>query len=437
MSGARISLFGINLLRIGKFPHTFCFDLFGIPVVSIKPRENKVGFCVLGVPVFVKKQDRNHVYHSLFGIRIRKIYKANVKQNKNTVPVYNSDLKLDNRVCNIAITLEGGLGDKVININFIYLLRKKLGNANIRIDVYEPKDVLHSILKEKDLVDNIYSKYSACHSKYDLSINLSRFPILYNVNKKRVLFMCPKLYDMVQIWERDNIEKYKFIDFRPALDGLLNKYCLINGYKRWAQFDVGHHLGMTEKFPATLFIDIPEKEYLKSLNIPSQFITVHRGVDPKIDKNSVKQWPVAYYNELIKLIRKKYPKIFIVQLGDSQERCPEFDGVDLNLSGKTTLEEVKVLLKHSLLHIDGEGGMVHVRHALNAGKSIVLFGPTDPNVYGYSENVNLVGRACLGGCEWLRAGWQDICMFGDFIPACQYSLKPETVYEHVVKVMGM
>lgn len=41
-------------------------------------------------------------------------------------------------------------------------------------------------------------------------------------------------------------------------------------------------------------------------------------------------------------------------------------------------EKLKVILKHAKLHIDSEGGLVHLRHAIKGGPSVVLFGPTSP-----------------------------------------------------------
>ncbi|MFQ6778251.1 MAG: glycosyltransferase family 9 protein [Alphaproteobacteria bacterium] len=400
-------------------------------IVQHKHIKNKWMLCLFGCPVYIKKYDDSYAYYSVFGIRILK------KQKRSNGVIYAKDVMLNKNMCNVAVVLQGGLGDIIINANFLYLLRKKIGYENTRIDVYEPKkNMVFSVLKPGEIVNNVYVGCFPQRNLYDLYIDLSRLPILGQIDKKRVFALNPKLFEFVLLWIKDNAEKYRFIDNRPICDGILNKYCLLNGYKRWNQFDAEHKLGMTEQFPMPLFIDVSENKYLKSLKIPSKFITIHRGVDILIDSNSVKQWPVQYYNELIRLIREKYPDIFIVQLGDSKERCSEFDGVDLNLSGETSLEELKVLLKNSYLHIDNEGGMVHLRHALNGGKSIVLFGPTDPNVYGYSENINLVGRGCPGGCEWLKNGWQTRCALGESFPPCQYSLKPEVVFESFDKIMG-
>lgn len=387
---------------------------------------NKVILSIFGVPFYTKKYDGHHAYYSVCGIRILRKAKETVVNN----------IQLDTNTLNIAIDLRGGLGDQIINANFVYLLRQKIGYDGIRIDIYEPTNIASAIFKAGDFVDNVYHWQSADANKYDLCIEIARFPILRSCNKRRVLYMSPVLFDFVLMWIKDNAEKYKFIEEKPRLDGMLNKYYLSMGYKRWKQFDIGNTLGMTEKFPLPMFIDESEHKYLNTLKIPKKFITIHRGVDVRANAMSVKQWPVEYYNTLISLIRKKHPDIFIVQLGDSKERCPQFNGVDLSLIEETSLEQLKVLLKHSYLHIDGEGGMVHLRHALKGGKSIVLFGPTDPNVYGYSENINLVGKGCQGGCEWFNDHWQECCAMGILKPFCQYSLTPEVVYSNIDKCLS-
>lgn len=63
-------------------------------------------------------------------------------------------------------------------------------------------------------------------------------------------------------------------------------------------------------------------------------------------------------------------------MGESPERCKTLHGIDVNLIGKTDWDDLKILLKNALYHIDGECGMVHLRKALKTGPSVVLFGPT-------------------------------------------------------------
>ena len=54
--------------------------------------------------------------------------------------------------------------------------------------------------------------------------------------------------------------------------------------------------------------------------------------------------------------------------------------------------------------------MVHARHFLGGGTSVVLFGPTDERFYGYPENVNLSRRFCPFACELIDDDWIQLAL---------------------------
>ena len=109
--------------------------------------------------------------------------------------------------------------------------------------------------------------------------------------------------------------------------------------------------------------------------------------------------------------------------------------VHLNLAGKTSLDEIKAILKNSLLHIDGEGGLVHLRHALKAGPSCVLFGPSSPEVLGYSENINLSSGACPIHCEFYHDDWLKECV-KNLDCVCMKELKPDFVFTKISQYLS-
>lgn len=83
------------------------------------------------------------------------------------------------------------------------------------------------------------------------------------------------------------------------------------------------------------------------------------------------------------------------------------------------------------MHIDTEGGLVHLRHALGGGPSVVLFGPTSPQVYGYKENLNLRSDKCSVPCEWVVDDWLTRCPRRTDKHLCMCSLSPEYVAEQI------
>ncbi len=122
-----------------------------------------------------------------------------------------------------------------------------------------------------------------------------------------------------------------------------------------------------------------------------------------------------------------------MQIGD--ESCVELENIDLNLCGKTSFEEMLVILHNAKIHIDGECGMVHLRHFMEAKPSVVLFGPTNESFYGYPENVNISARPCGATCDWLQLKWHDFCLFSGVEPLCQQALIPQNVYAQMKGIL--
>lgn len=341
---------------------------------------------------------------------------------------------------NVGFLLRGGLGDIVVAANYIYKFRQKYGYENLRIDtfIHNSYNSARVILYDEYIVDHIYEEqgYEDSFREYDIFFDISRYPDVKRKDLKKIALMMPELMEYVYLCERFRSENARFFVKAGITDGQSAMLSIINGKKRIHQPDVYGFLGVQEEYEYEIPVMEDEYEFLDDLDLKSRgFITINRGVDTNYTKNSIKLWPQFYYNTLVKLLKKKYPDMVLVQLGSSYERSQTFDGVDLDLIGKTTLEQVKVLLKHSLVHIDGEGGMVHLRHALKGGKSVVMFGPTSSEFFGYSENENIVGNGCDTWCEWTVNNWQEKCLRGYDNAPCMMSIIPEKVMQSVEKII--
>ncbi len=398
----------------------------------------------LGIPVGWKVYLPESVKTYFWGIRIKKkkytMYelnntsKSSIGISKAIIPTDEKIFNLKNNELNIAFKLGGGLGDYLIAANFIVLFREYIGYDKIRIDVFGKEDWVSAIFKDSRSINNYYTGGLLLdgNKDYDFIISLTREPIILSAKKNKIYEYSSAAFELMQIYEKEGCRKKEAYSNRPSLDGQLLALSIIEKYKRCSQPDIMHKLGMNEQFSYTLPINLSEEQYLNEIGLGTKnFITIHRGVHEHDSKESVKQWPTAYYNILVEKIKKSFPEITIVQLGFSKERCPLFDNIDVDLIGKTSMEQVKVILKNSALHIDGEGGLVHLRHALQGGKSIVLFGATSPEFYGYSENINLRGTGCSHWCEWLTTTWQAKCSRGFYRPPCMYSLTPDIVFNEV------
>ena len=90
------------------------------------------------------------------------------------------------------------------------------------------------------------------------------------------------------------------------------------------------------------------------------------------------------------------------------------------------------LLKNSIVHIDIEGGLVHIATQLGT-KCVVLFGPTIKEYYGYEQNINIQA----GGCHNCWGLYSDVnrCARSMEEPECMYSITPELVMGYVDEYM--
>ena len=207
-------------------------------------------------------------------------------------------------------------------------------------------------------------------------------------------------------------------------DNLFTQYALIHGRNRVEQADCHGFLPLNRTTPFFMNWEESAFDVLTRLDLETRpYVTLSRACDGKYGEGHPKLWPLEYYRELVRMLRERFPDTVLVQLG-ADRNFPSV-GADIDLRGETTLEETKCLLKYARLHIDGEGGLVHLRHALQ-GRSLVLFGPTSPAVFGYAENVNLRSPGCPQPCEWVTPRWTDACILGTH--ACMKALLPGEVF---------
>ncbi len=338
----------------------------------------------------------------------------------------------------IVFSVKGGLGDLLLATNYIHRVRQYLCDADFDYKIcYHSQPLLRAFCTSLPGVVEAGTKLDKMSGA--LKVELNRFPRTIAGDKETLSRYSPRLGRLLRAWDNFRTHNRKFFDFMPQMDGLGNKYTQILGAKRISQADIGGVLGMDETYLAPISYPAPEseKKILDKLGLSATapFITLQRGQGLVIKTaTNNKLWPVDYYNDLIRLIRHQWPQYTLVQLGTNREGFNEdFAGVDVNLRGKTSLEEIKVVLRYAALHIDCEGGLVHLRHALHAGPSVVLFGPTSPEVYGYKENLNLRSTACKYPCEWVTNDWVSRCARRGNKNCCMKELMPQFVFAQMQK----
>ena len=141
-----------------------------------------------------------------------------------------------------------------------------------------------------------------------------------------------------------------------------------------------------------------------------------------------KTWPREKYEELISLIKNKYKDIKIVQLGAIDGI--KLKNIDYYVMGES-LELTKWILKNSILHIDIEGGLVHLATQLGT-KCAVIFGPTPMHMYAYDKNENIRNDICYG-CMGCNENWAYKCYKGYSVPLCMNQITSKLVFEKISK----
>ncbi len=234
---------------------------------------------------------------------------------------------------------------------------------------------------------------------------------------------------------------------------MLDDYCVSLGWP-YLNFAFSRHaarLGLsamdisvaTSGLPRRNLGEIPFFLSKQSIQVMARFlakpyVTVHHGFDMKFlpartrktDYSSTKNLSMTQWAEIVSLLRSE--GIDVIQLGIVEEE--RIEGVTYCLNGQTTLDETALLIKHGLCHIDTEGGLVHLAHAVH-GRCVVLFGPTPAEFFGYPQNINLEPSGCKA-CWFTTKTWLIECPRHTPGPDCMSEHSPAKVADAAKRIIA-
>ncbi len=95
-----------------------------------------------------------------------------------------------------------------------------------------------------------------------------------------------------------------------------------------------------------------------------------------------KDWPVVYWERLVERLKSEFG-LRVLQLGRPEQTVPGIEKFD-----EPRLRYVLAALYHARLFIGPDSVFNHVHRAFHK-PAIILYGPTHPARFGYSQNVNL------------------------------------------------
>lgn len=343
-----------------------------------------------------------------------------------------SDITMLNNIdmpIEIAITLDGGLGDHIIALA---LYRKLIELApNCIVDIYGKKDFIKVTYGNERNVRYIYEfsmevgEINRFNMKYDLALRWLFFIKVEFANYFKLKTRYPMLFKKIIATKNSSL----ISDLKYGLKSyyLVHQRAYMMRYDRYQFLGLGHVWDISWKSSRLLLNQAYLNEY-KKLNL-GKYITLNCGasiVPGHEGKKQTKVWPIEYFRFLVKEFKKLYPNIKIVQLGDANAtRIDDADEIMISVN----LELVKYILAKSMLHVDCEGGLVHLATQLGV-KCVVLFGPTPVWFYQYINNINIVSDDC-GNCCHIKADWYTDCFLGDVNPRCMRSIKPGMVLERI------
>lgn len=333
----------------------------------------------------------------------------------------------------IALKYGPGLGDAIVKKKFFTEL---IGMApGCRIDIYSPgaSGIISSIYSDQGnlnlVIDDGGALYASQKSQYDVAFTVAFMLDVDGLKFDRLNKVAPEFAGKMKMLH-ESVRAYNL----PAM-GVTPRYVHFNRMK-FLGLNYYSYLNYTGVFNIRnhdVYIPLnPDygAEYEK-LALPKRYITVNYGggVDSSGSSNSIaKDWPLSHMEMFVRLFKRTYPGIEVLQVGSAE--TAEISGVDKYFLGES-LELVKYILCGSLLHVDKEGGLVHLATQLGT-KCIVCFGPTQEEFFGYPENINLKVGNCHG-CHCLYDGF-DVCARGMEKPECMWSITPEIVMEKVAEL---
>ncbi|MBA4708158.1 glycosyltransferase family 9 protein [Aquitalea aquatica] len=331
-----------------------------------------------------------------------------------------------------SLKISGGLGDSIMIARMVRDLQQELGNSSI-FDVYfHSPDSIKAFFCHIPGFRNVLNveAFPATQKFYTFSLNVNQYVTFCHVSQfeDKNLTHGMQLHSMIKHAALANKSIEKYILTHPSLDGEFSDIATQEGHRRYQYL---HEMLGIPYGGHQLQLDLSPEVIAQQGLSKKTYITIHDGWDTKfklVAHRPTKSMPLPTLEAIVRQIKEKRPDLIIVQLGG--DTGGDINGVDINLKGKLSFKESMSILAGSRLHMDTESGLVHVGISLGV-KSVVMFGPTNLDWFGYPENINIGPKEC-GNCWWATDTWMDACPAGYDIPPCTASISAGDVVAAVV-----
>jgi ADP-heptose:LPS heptosyltransferase/SAM-dependent methyltransferase len=334
----------------------------------------------------------------------------------------------------IGISRMGGLGDAIVITAMVTALKKKWPDSYIYVFVRSEnqkeflerdKNIEHVAVVSKNVKADSFTQIKMAKRL------VSRYLDMFYLDRY-----------VVKVFFKNNVQS----DYKKALDNLFEIYNLnfynfpyySNNLLIYNKNDYELRSACTQLKiePEGLSFVLNDADFRILRNLPVTYITIHHGADTEFDAGSggqyrlqTKNWHLNRWKEVVGFI--KLLGYEVVQLGTTSD---EHVTGTIDMRGKTTFTEAGAILKGAVVHLDTEGGLVHLSKAVGT-KSIVLFGPTAMEFYGYSDNINIRSNVCKN-CWWSKSDWAFRCPVGHSVPVCMDSITVKMVTDALERYLA-
>lgn len=330
----------------------------------------------------------------------------------------------------LGILVTGGIGDHILAARFLRDLRS--ADDSFVFDIFSPNPaVAEWIFAGLVGFENcaIDVSFDSLQSQYDITLSLS--PI---ITVKRNARSGPKAFRSRVL--QDCIDRIN--SFEREVTCFLTSSKMYGHLAHSLQFrnmtrSTCAHVISGIKYSGDAFSLASDDTCLDTLGLRNKvYVTVHNGFEAQYVTSSnraTKCYP--HFNQVVALLKKRFPDLCFVQLGSITSTA--LSEVDVELIGGTNLLEASALIRGAIAHLDNESGLVHIASCYSV-PCCVVFGPTPPDYFGYTDNVNVRPKVC-GSCWWTTDDWMDRCPRGIEMPVCTFTQPPHEVVDAMSRLL--
>ena len=336
-------------------------------------------------------------------------------------------------VLRLSIYLGGALGDYIVYLRFVDEISSI---CPCEVDLFlDRMEFAAFVFGKRENITIIHDAENCLFrdscTQYDMALHLDHGVTLRHVKLGNIREKSGDFYKtacrIVEYTKSHRVD----IEKQNERETVILRQAKFFGETKWSKLSCGGSIDMEEMY-SNILLDSDAFTVLKRYDLEGRkYITVNFGADKNMGGTAqTKVLPAKTLEAFIRVFKDQYPEYLVVQTG--VRNSISLEGADRR-AFDCRLEETAVILKYSTVHIDSEGGLVHLASQLST-PCVVSFGPTPVYYYGYQRNENIVSPTC-NDCMATTGQWSKICPKGLQVPECMASISEEMIVNRVSRLM--